>query len=174
MKRIFTMLAVFALVAFAMTGCFIFGTRKPPITYEELQAKQQVTFTAPYEAVWDACLVALSTQKISEIDKESGLITTREQNVSADKMDEYAWHPDYTSFWFYQSSGALDDARYWINIKVSALSEESTEVRITPNFEVHIREWPWDSTSAMTWQRVRSRGVVEDAIVAKITRELGD
>jgi hypothetical protein len=173
MKKLFVMSLVFLLTSLILTGCFLFRSRKPPITYEELEAKQRVTFAASYDKVWDACLVALATQKIEEIDKESGLITTREQNVSADKMDEYAWSPDYGSFWFYQSSGALDDARYWINIKVSALSEESTEMQITPNFEIHIRDWAWDTTSAKVWERVRSRGVVEDAITAKIARELG-
>lgn len=173
MKRIFTMLAVSASIVLIMSGCFIFGTRKPPITYDELQAKQRVTYAAPYEAVWDAALAALATQKISEIDKESGIITTREQNVSARKMDELAWSPDHGSFWYYQSSGAIDDARYWINIKVSKIAEDTTRVQITPNFEIHIRDWAWDTTSAMVWQRVRSRGMIEDAIVVKIARELG-
>jgi len=30
-----------------------------------------------------------------------------------------------------------------------------------------------ETTSAMGWKRVRSRGVVEDAIAARIARELG-
>lgn len=67
----------------------------------------------------------------------------------------------------------MDDARYWINIKVSKITDDTTRVQITPNFEVHVREWTWDSTSAMVWRRVRSRGVIEDAIAARIARELG-
>jgi hypothetical protein len=173
MKKLFTMLAVSALIVVSMTSCFIFGTRKPPITYEELQAKQRVTFGASYDKVWDACITAFATQKIEEIDKESGLISTREQNVSADKMDEYAWSPDYGSFWYYRSSGSIDDARYWINIKVSKVSDDTTRIVLTPNFEIHVREHTWDTTSNYYWERIRSRGVVEDAIVAKIARELG-
>lgn len=173
MKNFWKLAAMLVIVTGFMTGCFIFGTRKPPITYDELQAKQRVTYAAPYEAVWDAALAALSTQKIQEVDKESGIITTREQNISARKMDELAWSPDHGSFWYYQSSGALDDARYWINIKVSKITEDTTRVQITSNFEIHIRDWAWDTTSATSWKRVRSRGVIEDAIAARIARELG-
>jgi hypothetical protein len=173
MKKLFLMSLTYLLTSLTLTGCFLFRSRKPPITYEELEAKQRVTFGATYDRVWDACLAALSTQKIEEIDKESGLISTREQNVSASKMDEYAWSPDYGSFWYYQSSGAMDDARYWINIKITQVADDSARVQITPNFEIHIRDWAWDSTSTKVWERVRSRGVVEDAITAKIARELG-
>jgi len=174
MKKLFTMLAVSALIVVTMTSCFIFGTRKPPITYDELMAKQHVTFAASYDKVWDATLGALSTQKIDEVDKESGLISTREQNVSATKMDEYAWSPDHGSFWYLESSNAIDDARYWVNIKVSKITDDSTRVRVTPNFEIHVREWSWDSTSTRFWERIRSRGVVEDIIAGRIARELGD
>jgi len=163
-------ITLFALAA--VTGCFMFSPPKPPITWDELQAKQEVTFGASFDLVWNSALVALSTQKIEEIDKESGFITTREKNVSAKELDNYAWSPNYGSFWYYQSNGAMDDARYWINLKVSALSEESTRVNITPNFEAHIREWAWDTASPMVWKTLRSRGVLEDIIIGRITEGL--
>ena len=67
----------------------------------------------------------------------------------------------------------LIDARYWINVKISKIAEDTTRVQITPNFEVHMRERSWDSTSKFVWRRVRSRGVIEDAIVARVAKELG-
>lgn len=168
MKNLLKLSAITVIVT-VLSGCFFFGTkREPPITYEELEEKQRVEYAASYEKVWDAALAALTSQKIEEVDKESGIITTRETNVSASKMDDYAWSPSYGSFWYYMNSGAMDDARYWINIKVSEIAADTTRVQITPNFEVHIREWTWDTTSAMVWKRVRSRGVIEDFIAEKI------
>ncbi|MBN2380018.1 hypothetical protein JXM67_09485 [candidate division WOR-3 bacterium] len=173
MKRYLKVLAPI-IILISLTGCFFFGQRKPPISWDELQEKQKVTYLSAYDDVWDAALVALSNQKIEEIDKESGFITTREKNVSASQLDDYAWSPSYGSFWYYENSGAMDEARYWINLKVSAVSEESTEVRVTPNFEAHLREWTWDTTSPMVWKSLRSRGVLEDIIVGRIARELGN
>ncbi len=169
-------LLVASLVIFAalFVGCFFFGTkREPPITYEELETKQRVTFPYSYERVWDAALAALTTQKIEEIDRESGFVTTREKNLSGSQLDEYAWHPNYGSFRHYESTKAMDDARYWMNIKVSKIAEDTTRVQITPNFEIHIREWTWDTNSVMVWRTVRSKGVMEDVIAGKIARELG-
>lgn len=169
-------IAIFALVVATMTGCFIFGTshRESPITYDELQAKQRVTFGAGFDRVWDATLASLSTQKIAEIDRESGFITTREKNLSSSQLDDYAWHPDYGSFWYQMSNGTIDEARYWINVKVSAISDESTRVQITPNFEIHVRDRTWDTSSVMVWKPVRSRGVMEDIFIGRIARELGN
>ncbi|MBD3285971.1 hypothetical protein GF359_05720 [candidate division WOR-3 bacterium] len=170
--RVILIVALGAL--FTVTGCFFFAPKPSPITWDELQERQEATFAATFDEVWDASLVALSNQKIEEIDKESGFITTREKNIPASKLDDYAWSPDYGSFWYYQNSGSMDDARYWINLKVSAVGEESTRVNVTPNFEAHIREWTWDTTSAMVWKSMRSRGVIEDLVIGRIAREIGE
>lgn len=175
MSRRLIFLSALLTASAVITGCFFFGTRRePPITWDELQQKQQVTFAAPYDKVWDAALSALTTQKIEEVDKESGLISTRERSIAARDMDSYAWHPSYGNFWYYQRSGALDECRYWINLKVSQVAEDTTRVQITPNFEIHVRDWTWDTTSAMVWERVRSRGVMEDVIAGRIARSLGE
>lgn len=163
------------ILAALTAGCFFFGSRRePPISYEELGEKQRVTFPYAYDRVWDATLAALTSQKIEEIDRESGFITTREKNLSGSQLDEYAWHPSYSNFRYQESSKAMDDARYWMNIKVSKIAEDTTRVQITPNFEIHIREWTWDTSSVMVWRTARSKGVMEDVIAGKIARELGD
>ncbi len=174
MKKVYAILTLAAIVGLTLTGCFFtVRHRPPPISWEELQEKQRVTFNSSYDRVWDAALVALATQKIDEVDKESGIITTREMNVSASKISELAWSPNYSSFWYYESSDAMDNARYWINIKVSKIAEDTTKVQITPNFEIHIREHVWDTTSNYAWKRIRSKGVIEDIIAGRIARELG-
>lgn len=92
MSKRFVVLVALMVAAALATGCFFFGIshREPPITWDELQQKQRVTFAAPYDRVWDAALTALTTQKIEEVDKESGLISTRERSISARDMDSYA------------------------------------------------------------------------------------
>ena len=59
MKTHLILIIVFATL-FTVTGCFFFSPKPPPISWDELQEKQEATFGAGFDKVWDASLVALS------------------------------------------------------------------------------------------------------------------
>ena len=119
-----------------------------------------------FDKVWEVTMKVLEQKslEVKDIDKEKGEITTGFVNYSVGAkahhdLDKIAERPELRL-------GLYTQVGYSVNIKLVAINDMSTQVKITANIEAY------DTNVTKKWQHCRSKGVIERELLEKIRNSL--
>lgn len=119
-----------------------------------------------FDKVWESTMKVLEKQslEVKDIDKEKGEITTRFTNYSVGpkahhELEKIAEKPDLRL-------GLYTQVGYSVTIRVVAINDMSTQVKITASIEAY------DTNVTKKWQPCRSKGILERELLEKIRNSL--
>ena len=119
-----------------------------------------------FDKVWEVTMKVLEKKslEVKDMDKEKGEITTQFTNYSVGakahhELDKIAERPELRL-------GLYTQVGYSVNIKLVAINEMSTQVKITASIEAY------DTNITKKWQPCRSKGVIERELLDKIRNSL--
>ena len=145
-KRIYLL----ALLAWIMTGCATVPVAKQPIQTTRI-------YNADYDAVWKAVVSVLikDKQPIKLLEKESGVVTT--------------------DFVLEKGAGALGlwDRRYTLNILVSKITDESTQLQVSVYMQLRFCNQEWMTLGEVERKSGRTYvGDIERKLLDRVDEEL--
>jgi len=119
-----------------------------------------------FDKVWEVTMKVLEKKslEVKEIDKEKGEIITRFTNYSVGakahhELEKIAEKPELRL-------GLYTQVGYSVNIKLVAINEMSTQVKIKAIIEAY------DTNVTKKWQPCKSKGVLERELLEKIRDSL--
>lgn len=119
-----------------------------------------------FDKVWEVTMKVLEKKslEVNNMDKERGEITTRFVNYSVGakahhELEKIAERPELRL-------GLYTQVGYSVNIRLVAINEMSTQVKIKANIEAY------DTNVTKKWQPCKSKGVIERELLEKIRNSL--
>lgn len=123
-------------------------------------------FLGRFDKVWEVTMKVLEKKslEVKEFDKEKGEITTRFVNYSVGarahhELEKIAEKPELRL-------GLYTQVGYSVNIRIVAVNEMSTQVKIKATIEAY------DTNVTKKWQPCRSKGVIERELLESIRNSL--
>ena len=152
-------LPLYTTVLFMIAGCATPPPQGPMVDDTSF-------YLGRFDKVWEVTIKVLEKKslEVKDMDKEKGEITTQFTNYSVGakahhELDKIAERPELRL-------GLYTQVGYSVNIKLVAINEMSTQVKITASIEAY------DTNITKKWQPCRSKGVIERELLDKIRNSL--
>jgi hypothetical protein len=150
---------LFATILFMLAGCATPPPQGPMVNDTSF-------YLGRFDKVWEVTMKVLEKKslEVKEFDRENGEITTRFTNYSVGpkahhELDKIAERPEVRL-------GLYTQVGYSVSIKIIAVNDMSTQVKIRANIEAY------DTNATRKWHPCKSKGVIERELLERIRGSL--
>jgi hypothetical protein len=150
---------LFATILFMLAGCATPPPQGPMVNDTSF-------YLGRFDKVWEVTMKVLEKKslEVKDLDRENGEITTRFTNYSVGpkahhELDKIAERPEVRL-------GLYTQVGYSVSIKIIAVNDMSTQVKIKANIEAY------DTNATRKWHPCKSKGVIERELLERIRGSL--